>query len=220
MKIKRFVAILIALMIFSSTVLYDANRVQASVGEAFLSTIPGIVQIVQGIEGSQTYTDWYTNYFSPNYKNGLSQMFTAVGMPSQFGDMAGSTFAGDPIQNLKMWMASKTGTSASSITDDQVKQAAYDMFDHCVIDNSNDSFTMSGDLNSFTKYMINEYKNEYGFEYVYSLNTTNNVNGFSDGDLYNALRRLLNEVQSGKLCTFVLNYYDNPYSYYVAVLTS
>lgn len=192
---KRIIALLLSVVIVFSAAVSCPVKVQAVVGvdDVILASLAATVGIVIAIEQSEGYNDWYSVY-REKWQNSMEELFNLVGLKVSFGGNFPDV-GPDPIQEIKRFMSQGSGTPVADITDDQAKQFAYNMYNGCVIDQSQDSFTFSSDLEGFVKYLMGVYMENTGFVYGYTVDIHGSALNFSDGNWYQALRAICEEYQ-------------------------
>lgn len=197
MKTKRILSILLVIMISSSLIINDVKEVKASgvaVAGLVLTGLSVVVPCVIAAESNENYQNWYQNTYRPNYQDNIRQLFQLVGLPASSADIIGK-IGGDPIQNVRLWLASKNNTSTENVTDNQCMEELYNMYSGCTVNANDDAFVFSGDLKNYTQYCVNKYIDNSGYKYGYSVDILKNTSLFANGDLYNAVKSVLENTE-------------------------
>lgn len=74
------------------------------------------------------------------------------------------------------------------------------LIDNTSIDDSNKTYSLNQNAKNLVNGIVNNYINDSGVRIVYSINIQQNLNDVSDGDIYNALRRSINDNSMLNIC--------------------
>ncbi len=196
MKSKRIVALIMAFLVFSMTVLCDYKTTYAVIGvdDAILLILGGVIGAASGAaiaeeQSGSIYSTWYENNRDTILKN-RSKLLQAVGLPAQAADLM-SRLGTDPIQEIKLYQKKKYNNE--NVTDDEAKQMIFNMYKNCVVGDHN--FVMSNEMKEYVKWM-----GQYMLSYepcrdVYSTDLRYLVNNFSNGVNYNYLKKIVQQYQ-------------------------
>ena len=169
---KRIIAsILIPVLVLNIT-LCNVKQTKAVVG-AVIGAVGVLADVIIGVEQSDTYAQWYENYYRTKYNQMLKDAFKAVGLPSNWdrvADFISTTYGGDPLQNLLIWMR-QTGRIGENETktDDELKQILYQMYDNSSVNSNNDTVTISNDLRDYILFLTEAYQQNNKMYTGYSL---------------------------------------------------
>ena len=199
MKTRRILSFIIALFVFSAVIIFDYDRAYAF---------------------NPVDLDWWYGVIANDNPTPGQQMMREAINKSVTQD------AGFIVGNLESWQLENTRKFVAKWLNKKysTNKTENDVTDQDIIDCYNEytqniSVTDNGlTYNDNSRRVINSvietYKEECGFTYVYSLNLQYNLNNFPNGDLYNATRQKLNEVQGGKFCGLsntIINHNSNWY---------
>lgn len=171
LKKRIIAAILIPVLVLNIT-LCNVKQTKAVVG-AVIGAVGVLADVIIGVEQSDTYAQWYENYYRPKYNEMLKDAFKAVGLPSNWdrvADFISTTYGGDPLQNLLIWMreTGKIGENETK-TDDELKQILYQMYDNSSVNSNNDTVTISNDLRDYILFLTEAYQQNNKMYTGYSL---------------------------------------------------
>ena len=158
MKLSKRLTSLIMIPVLVLTITFcDVKKTEAAeiVGGVVgvLGLLVASTDLALNAIGGETYQNWYDSNID-KIRQSCSELLQRVGLPHKVADMM-SYLNSDPLQEFRRWMARHTDRPENEITDDEVKQAIYNMYKNCHVGDNN--FEMSSDLTNYIDFLGKEY---------------------------------------------------------------
>lgn len=198
---KRIFSIFLILIISLNIIFLDTKKVQAVIGidDVLLALLGATIGIGSGIELSDDYHDWYDNYVRPKFRDSLRELVGVISGkpvdPAKFDELF-PYLGPDLLQELRIIINKQSGTPVENITDDMCKQYIYNAYRNSVVNEDNDSFTMSSDLNFILHHFNDVLEENSGSYYVYPFSIDLSYGLFGNGTYYQALRDKIREIEN------------------------
>lgn len=195
---KRILSFFMVIIISTMMILSHPLRTKAVIPEVVIGVLGVLAACVIGAEqiGGEDYEQFYRETIKPNWQQMVGQGLGYLGGKPVDMNKYFPHIGPDPIQEWKLWMAERNGTTADNISDEDLYRTVYNMFNDSSVNYDNDSISISSDLNSLLHFMDRQYTNYVGSYYVYPYSIDASYGIFSDGTYYQALRNKIREIEN------------------------
>lgn len=193
----RILAVFMSLVLFTMSIFTvqkkEVKGAAIPIIGAVLAALGVATAVYLAAENTDEYEDWYEYTWKPKRKQAYEEWLNANGFipkESAFIEYL-STFV-DPWQEVRIWLANHTNKSVEEVTEDECKQALYNMVKDCTINENNDTFIMSNDLRDYITFIGEDFKGSQKFYTGYTLD----LQRYSLGGMYTQeLQNLINQYQ-------------------------
>lgn len=193
----RIFAVFMALVLTSMSIFTVQKKEVKGAAIPIIGTVLAALGVATAVyiaaENTDEYEDWYEYTWKPKRKQAYEEWLNATGfIPKETAFIEYlSTFV-DPWQEVRIWLANHTNKPVEQVTEDECKQALYNMVKDCTINENNDTFIMSNDLRSYINFIGEDFKSNQKYFQAYTLD----LQRYSLGGMYTQeLQNLIKQYQ-------------------------